>query len=350
MRWVDPLGLIVGRASMVNTMVSDGGSRGNPSNPGTSQGYQEQLQCQSEYGPIQTFMIMGLANATDWFERTINNAFNAILEIGKNVVETEARYAKKTWDSLRNGDWGGYANSLINSVTCGGWDAAINGMNRRYAEYKENPSIYTSLNRLSFGLVETFGRALFPESYGIEANSVEHWEAFYGALLTEVVVLKTVKVTSNSIERVTTNPHSPAGLENTAYLPENMDMSQAAMQQQAFTRQFINSKIPQDRQAAVIDAFEPDMVAVTLTEDISVFRYHGQGSNAVGSWYTPYLYEDPVAMLALPPENSVEFVSRYVIPKGTTVLQGHVAKNFGQPGQGFQIYVAYEDWGAILPQ
>jgi hypothetical protein len=29
----------------------------------------------------------------------------------------------------------------------------------------------------------------------------------------------------------------------------------------------------------------------------------------------------------------------YVIPKGTTILEGTVAPNFGQPGGGYQYYV-----------
>jgi hypothetical protein len=32
-------------------------------------------------------------------------------------------------------------------------------------------------------------------------------------------------------------------------------------------------------------------------------------------------------------------MATYTIPKGTTILEGTVAPNFGQPGGGYQIYI-----------
>ena len=188
-----------------------------------------------------------------------------------------------------------------------------------------------------------------PQNYNIKIFYFENATNFGGAVLTLYSAGKVYEVTH-------IDPHSTDGLRQISGLPENVAMSQAAMSQaemekiSAFTDQFINTKIDPSRQATVRDAFGPDMVAVTLSEDITVFRYYGSGADPIGSWYTPYLYDNPASMLALPQQNSVEFVSTYVIPKGTTVLQGHVAPNFGQPGQGFQIYVAYEDWYLISPQ
>lgn len=212
-----------------------------------------------------------------------------------------------------------------------------------------NPSPYTVTNYVTAGIAEGFGKAIAPQNYNIKIFSFEHATNFGGAVLTLYSAGKVYEVTH-------IDPHSTDGLRQISGLPENVAMSQAAMSQaemekiSAFTDQFINTKIDPSRQATVRDAFGPDMVAVTLSEDITVFRYYGSGADPIGSWYTPYLYDNPASMLALPQQNSVEFVSTYVIPKGTTVLQGHVAPNFGQPGQGFQIYVAYEDWYLISPQ
>ena len=37
--------------------------------------------------------------------------------------------------------------------------------------------------------------------------------------------------------------------------------------------------------------------------------------------------------------STYKYVDTYVIPKGTTILEGTIAPNFGQPGGGYQYYV-----------
>ena len=48
---------------------------------------------------------------------------------------------------------------------------------------------------------------------------------------------------------------------------------------------------------------------------------------------------NPAADLALPQGNTYQYMDTYIIPKGTTILEGTVAPNFGQPGGGYQFYV-----------
>ncbi len=46
-----------------------------------------------------------------------------------------------------------------------------------------------------------------------------------------------------------------------------------------------------------------------------------------------------MADLALPSGNTCKYIDTYLIPKGTQILEGTVALNFGQPGGGYQYYV-----------
>lgn len=48
---------------------------------------------------------------------------------------------------------------------------------------------------------------------------------------------------------------------------------------------------------------------------------------------------DPVNQFALPPGSTAENIRKWVIPKGTEVLKGTVAPNFGRKGGAVQIYV-----------
>lgn len=41
----------------------------------------------------------------------------------------------------------------------------------------------------------------------------------------------------------------------------------------------------------------------------------------------------------LPPGNTYQYMDTYIVPEGTTILEGTVAPNFGQPGGGYQFYV-----------
>jgi RHS repeat-associated protein len=102
---------------------------------------------------------------------------------------------------------------------------------------------------------------------------------------------------------------------------------------------FISKNVNSNFQQAVKEAFTSDAKVTTLTKDVTVYRYYGEGSNAKSYWYTPYKTSNPAADLALPPGNSYQYMDTCVIQKGTTILEGTVERNFGQPGGGYQYYV-----------
>ncbi len=102
---------------------------------------------------------------------------------------------------------------------------------------------------------------------------------------------------------------------------------------------FINSNVPASFRDDVRKAFTSDAKVTTLTKDLTVYRYYGNGANPKSFWVTPYQYSDPISKLALPPVNSVGNMATYTIPKGTTILEGTVARNFEQLGGGYQIYI-----------
>ena len=111
---------------------------------------------------------------------------------------------------------------------------------------------------------------------------------------------------------------------------------------------FLKTKVNLNFIQNVKSAFASDIKATTLTKDITVYRYHGGITNKKSYWYTPKLTSNPAADLALPPGNTYKYVDTYIIPKGTTVLEGTVAPNFGQQGGGYQIYVP--DPSVVIPK
>ena len=102
---------------------------------------------------------------------------------------------------------------------------------------------------------------------------------------------------------------------------------------------FIKANVNPNFQQNVKNAFTSDAKVTTLTKDLTVYRYHGGTSSGRSYWYTPNQTSNPAADLALPAGNTYQYVDTYIIPKGTTILEGTVAPNFGQPGGGYQIYV-----------
>ena len=102
---------------------------------------------------------------------------------------------------------------------------------------------------------------------------------------------------------------------------------------------FIKNSVNENFQQNVSDAFDADVKVSTLANDTTVYRYHGGTSKGLSYWVTPNKTSNPAVDLALPPGNSYQCVDTYVIPKGTTVLEGHVAPNFGQSGGGYQFFV-----------
>ncbi|MEN6312661.1 MAG: S8 family serine peptidase [Clostridiaceae bacterium] len=102
---------------------------------------------------------------------------------------------------------------------------------------------------------------------------------------------------------------------------------------------FIRNNVNPNFQQNVKNAFGSDVKITTLTSDKTVYRYSGGTSGGSSYWVTPNKTANPAVDLALPPGNTYNQVNTYVIPKGTTILEGTVAPNFGQPGGGYQYYV-----------
>ena len=103
---------------------------------------------------------------------------------------------------------------------------------------------------------------------------------------------------------------------------------------------FIKDNVDPHFQQNVKGAFMDDATVTVLDKDVVVYRYHGGSSQGVSYWYTPNQTTNPAADLALPQGNTYEYMDTFIIPKGTIILEGTVAPNFGQPGGGYQFYVS----------
>ena len=89
----------------------------------------------------------------------------------------------------------------------------------------------------------------------------------------------------------------------------------------------------------VIEAFNPGAEVVKLEQDLVVYRYYGGAADPRGRWVTTEILTDPINQLALPPGSTAENFTTWIIPKGTEVLKGTVAPNFGRTGRAVQIYL-----------
>ena len=73
---------------------------------------------------------------------------------------------------------------------------------------------------------------------------------------------------------------------------------------------------------------------------VVAYRVWGGGSGQAGSWLSPIPFESADAaksLLALPSENSAEFISVVRIPARTQIEYGTATSAFGQAGGGIQI-------------
>ena len=111
---------------------------------------------------------------------------------------------------------------------------------------------------------------------------------------------------------------------------------------------FIKNNVNPHFQENVKNAFCSDAKITILTQDKIVYRYHGGTSSGKSYWYTPNQTKNPASDLALPIGNTYQYMDTYIIPKGTTILEGTVAPNFEQPGGGYQIFVS--DPSVLIPQ
>jgi len=118
-----------------------------------------------------------------------------------------------------------------------------------------------------------------------------------------------------------------------ATLPPKVPVSRATS-----VDNFIKENVNPNFQQSVKEAFTSDVKVTTLPKDTIAYRYNSE-QGTISYWYTPNKTANPAADLALHPSNTHNFVDVFTIPGGTTILEGGVAPNFGQPGGGYQFYV-----------
>ncbi len=92
----------------------------------------------------------------------------------------------------------------------------------------------------------------------------------------------------------------------------------------------------------VLSAYKGTPKVQTLKADTTVYRTWGGNSGKYGHWVSPQNYgPNAKSMLSLPPVNTAENVSTFVLREGTSVLSGKAAPLFGQAGGGIQWWVGY---------
>ena len=96
---------------------------------------------------------------------------------------------------------------------------------------------------------------------------------------------------------------------------------------------------PTDMNAvSVTNAFMKGAKREVLNDDLKVYRYYLDGfSHPRGSWVTPVLLPNPKQALALPQQPTA--VKEWIIPKGTEIMKGSAAENYGEVGGAVQILV-----------
>lgn len=90
----------------------------------------------------------------------------------------------------------------------------------------------------------------------------------------------------------------------------------------------------------VVEAWASPPREVRTTEVMVLYRVFGGDAGQLGSWLSP---DRPTsraevrAVLALPPNNTAEFVSVVTVPAGALMLTGVAGPAFGHPGGGRQV-------------
>jgi RHS repeat-associated protein len=81
---------------------------------------------------------------------------------------------------------------------------------------------------------------------------------------------------------------------------------------------------------------------IELSQDLPVQRWWGGGASQVGRWWTTEFFQngvEAIERLSLPAENTAAEVVTGIIPKGTQILVGPAASQFGRLGGGAQVFV-----------
>lgn len=174
---------------------------------------------------------------------------------------------------------------------------------------------YDEINYWTMGSLDAWNR-----NWNSEPLSLENWVASAQFLLYCI-------------------PESRVGVEGNALRKELASIIDDAVKRVSIVDDFISNNVPKQFQTQVKNAFSSDIKVTTLKQDKTVYRYYGGDSAPSSYWVTPTKVNSPISELALPPGNTAQYVDSIVLKKGTTVLEGTVAPNFGQPGGGYQYFV-----------
>lgn len=90
----------------------------------------------------------------------------------------------------------------------------------------------------------------------------------------------------------------------------------------------------------VVEAWIAGYQEYETAEERTYYRVFGGGASRLGAWMSPVPPQSAArvrADMALPPENTAEFVAVVTVPAGTLIRIGRAAPAFGQPGGGPQV-------------
>lgn len=90
----------------------------------------------------------------------------------------------------------------------------------------------------------------------------------------------------------------------------------------------------------LVEAWAAGYQEYETTEERTFYRVFGGGASRLGAWMSPVPPRTTASVradMALPPENTAEFVSIVTVPPGTRIRIGRAAPAFGQPGGGEQV-------------
>lgn len=151
----------------------------------------------------------------DWATNFSNDAKSAAQAIWNN----QGYWYERARNANGVGDW---IYSSANWFTLGSIEGFVEGTHRRWDAMLDKPGVYTVTNFFTFGIAETFHKAIFPQEHDIKVLSFEHVLNLGSAALI-------VYTAGKDYQQSHLDPHSVAGVAHEAFRPENVMMSQAAM-------------------------------------------------------------------------------------------------------------------------
>jgi hypothetical protein len=108
-------------------------------------------------------------------------------------------------------------------------------------------------------------------------------------------------------------------------------------QRRDYLERFLREYVKEKYRLSVASSFEGTPEVIRFRRETTVYRYTIEGRSEKGFYYSPTPVRNPKTELAL--EKEPNKVSVCTIPKETVALYGRVARKYGEPGGGKQIYI-----------